>query len=545
VALAGQRHVASSRGICGQYFAAGKIEFYTKVNKFKVLTTLPYIAPDDEDPASAWSILLLHHKHYSQLNEIFPDTNSIDEQEQSAVEVLKKKIADRNLDNNVFGESYDKTLAKQKRVYAFLQTMAKSAKDGNLTDLNDDEDITEIDEEIRNDPLYEYGDSLLDKSQDYIGLQKALSVHGTHVVNRETYIQAKDFISSLKKAASEAREEELNTYHNFRYDPDGLLGSSSTPIQNRHTIIVHDLFNQFNSEQREAFNVISAHLLEQECCKTENNPKGQLRMFISGEGGTGKSKLVEAIVLHARTIYGHDGSQHGCVLVVGPTGISAFNVGGRTIQSALYTMQLRTCKDNPKFIQKIQTQLGTIRLLLIDEVSMIAANMMNDIDIIFKLAKNQPSKILGGIHFVLLGDFYQLPPVKKYVNIPLYTKQQNGVGVNFDRNRAGLENVYDQITTFVELIHNFRAQKDPTYVQHLQLVRKGIATVEQQEFFKTRTFQSLDSDEITKLPADTLFVSSTKKICALINRSQDNRLVNEKNKPEYIWAQHRYASKKS
>jgi hypothetical protein len=176
---------------------------------------------------------------------------------------------------------------------------------------------------------------------------------------------------------------------------------------------------------------------------------------------------------------------------------------------------------------------------------MIAANMMNDIDIIFKLAKNQPSKILGGIHFVLLGDFYQLPPVKKYVNIPLYTKQQNGVGVNFDRNRAGLENVYDQITTFVELIHNFRAQKDPTYVQHLQLVRKGIATVEQQEFFKTRTFQSLDSDEITKLPADTLFVSSTKKICALINRSQVNRLVNEKNKPVYIWAQHRYASKKS
>ena len=55
---------------------------------------------------------------------------------------IKEKIADRDLDNNVFGESYDKTLAKQKRVYAFLQTITKSVKDGNLTDLNDDEDIT-------------------------------------------------------------------------------------------------------------------------------------------------------------------------------------------------------------------------------------------------------------------------------------------------------------------------------------------------------------------------------------------------------------------
>lgn len=72
-------------------------------------------------------------------------------------------------------------------------------------------------------------------------------------------------------------------------------------------------------------------------------------------------------------------------------------------------MQLRTCKNDPKLLQKLQTQLGTIRLLLIDEVSMTGANMMNDIDTIFKLVKNQPSKIL--VHFVLLGDFYQLPPV--------------------------------------------------------------------------------------------------------------------------------------
>ena len=209
---------------------------------------------------------------------------------------------------------------------------------------------------------------------------------------------------------------------------------------------------------------------------------------------------------------------------------AAFNVGGRTIQSALHTMHLRTCKNDPKFLQKIQTQLGTVRLLVIDEVSMTGANMTNDIDTVFKLAKNQPSKILGGVHFVLLGDFYQLPPVKKFFNIPLYTKKQDRANIKCERNRAGLENVYDQITTFVELVHNFRAQKDPSYVHHLQLLRKGMTTSDQEEYFKTRTYESLDCGEITSLPADTLYVASTKNICAKINRTQVNRLVKEKNK---------------
>ena len=71
-------------------------------------------------------------------------------------------------------------------------------------------------------------------------------------------------------------------------------------MQNGHTTRLQDLYTQFNSEQREAFNVISAHLLDEQCCKTDNNPEGQLRMFISGKGGTGKSKLVEAIVLHGK-----------------------------------------------------------------------------------------------------------------------------------------------------------------------------------------------------------------------------------------------------
>ena len=159
--------------------------------------------------------------------------------------------------------------------------------------------------------------ALIDKSQDFIGLQKLYqSMELTWLIAKPIFKLKTLFISSQKKAAIEAREEELNTYHNCWYDPVGLLGSSSTPIQNGHTTKLHELFNQFNSEQREAFNVISAHLLEKEYCKTEQNPEGQLRMFISGEGGTGKCKLVEAIVLHARMIYGHDGSQHGCVLVV-------------------------------------------------------------------------------------------------------------------------------------------------------------------------------------------------------------------------------------
>ena len=100
------------------------------------------------------------------------------------------------------------------------------------------------------------------------------------------------------------------------------------------------------------------------------------------------------------------------------------------------------------------------------------------------------------------------------------------------------------------MIYNSRAKNDLAYVHHLQLVCKGIATVEQQAFFKTRTFDSLDCNEIKGLPAlymkDTLYVASTKILCAQINRTQVNRLVNEQNKPLYLnQVNHRYASKQN
>lgn len=63
---------------------------------------------------------------------------------------------------------------------------------------------------------------------------------------------------------------------------------------------------------------------------TEGEP---LRMFLSGEGGTGKSHVLHAIIKHARIKWGRTAGCYGPVLVVAPTGNAAYNVGGYTWHS--------------------------------------------------------------------------------------------------------------------------------------------------------------------------------------------------------------------
>lgn len=106
--------------------------------------------------------------------------------------------------------------------------------------------------------------------------------------------------------------------------------------------------NLKDSERREAFHLVAAHLLEDECVRTEQNPDGQLLTFFSGEGGTGKSHLIQTIVHFARTLYGYDNSINGPVAITAPTGIAAHNIGGKTCQSTIPVDKLK------KFEGKIQ-----------------------------------------------------------------------------------------------------------------------------------------------------------------------------------------------
>jgi hypothetical protein len=99
----------------------------------------------------------------------------------------------------------------------------------------------------------------------------------------------------------------------------------SIPKSDEREEQLHKYESQLNERQLRVYNTYVEHL---------NNPNAsQLIMFVSGEGGTGKSRLIECIKLYTRLTIGRTSGSWGSIVIMAPTGSSASNIGGNTWQS--------------------------------------------------------------------------------------------------------------------------------------------------------------------------------------------------------------------
>ncbi len=126
-------------------------------------------------------------------------------------------------------------------------------------------------------------------------------------------------------------------------------------------------------------------------------------VFITGKAGTGKSSLLRYFTKNTRKKY----------VVLAPTGVAALNVAGQTIHSFF--------RFSPSVINPAQIQPDYVRadlfknlqMVIIDEISMVRADLMNGVDIALRKNRNRPNDPFGGVQMVLIGDLFQLPPVLK------------------------------------------------------------------------------------------------------------------------------------
>lgn len=131
-------------------------------------------------------------------------------------------------------------------------------------------------------------------------------------------------------------------------------------------------------------------------------------ILIVGAAGTGKSFTLKEIVKWAR-------ARMLSVAVTSSTGTSAISIGGRTVHSYLgiglaqkdaYQLYLNVKR---KFPQKVK-QLQELSILIIDEVSMISAELLDKISAYLQHIRKSPFTF-GGLQVILCGDMCQLPPV--------------------------------------------------------------------------------------------------------------------------------------
>lgn len=141
-----------------------------------------------------------------------------------------------------------------------------------------------------------------------------------------------------------------------------------------------------NQAQMEAFNTIE---------RTNSN------VLILGQAGTGKSTFVNYL----------KSASTKRIVCACPTAVSALNVGGQTIHS-LFQIQPRdfVLPELLKLKAKPRNILNATDVLVIDEISMVAPDLLDAIDILARTARNNNAPF-GGIQVVAIGDLFQLPPV--------------------------------------------------------------------------------------------------------------------------------------
>lgn len=138
-------------------------------------------------------------------------------------------------------------------------------------------------------------------------------------------------------------------------------------------------------------------------------------IYLTGRAGTGKSTFLRYIVenIHKKTV------------VLAPTGVAAVNAGGVTIHS-FFKVPLRPLPpDDPGFSSRGSMQetlkyrnehiklIKEIELIVIDEVSMVRADLLDFIDLVLRTYCNARNTPFGGKQLLLVGDAFQLEPVVK------------------------------------------------------------------------------------------------------------------------------------
>ncbi|NOZ64034.1 MAG: AAA family ATPase [Caldiserica bacterium] len=236
----------------------------------------------------------------------------------------------------------------------------------------------------------------------------------------------------------------------------------------------------------------------------ENTSKNVL---ITGRAGTGKSTLLD---------YFRRKTQKK-VVVLAPTGVAAVNVKGETIHSFFGFKPNTTLEKIKKIKSKKFAQIyQKIDTIIIDEISMVRADLLDCVDTFLRLNGRDPDLPFGGIQMVFIGDLYQLPPV-------VLRKEKEIFNSFYKSSYFFAARAFEQLDMeFVELQKVYR-QKDKQFIKLLSAIRNNTITEKELEIINQRVNPDIDLNHLDYY----IYLTSTNKLAAKINHGQLDRIKAE------------------
>jgi hypothetical protein len=212
-------------------------------------------------------------------------------------------------------------------------------------------------------------------------------------------------------------------------------------------------------------------------------------IFLTGKAGTGKTTFLRSL----------SGNTHKKMVVAAPTGIAAINAAGTTLHSLLQlpfgtfvpTNDISFMKQggfavntpssiakNMKMGSKKRELIRSIELLVIDEASMLRADLLDAIDAVLRLIRKN-RRPFGGCQILFIGDLMQLPPVVKDIEKPVLDRFYP---TPFFFSAHALN---DSNLVYLELDKIYR-QSDPVFIGLLNSLREGNISDKQLDLLNSR-----------------------------------------------------------
>ena len=478
---------------------------YTRLRMDCVVNLCPYVPVNDSDERSCYSTLLVHIpwpcggeanilRGYDNAVECLYDLNlsdNIPEYVNYALELIHN--------SNVIRDNVGININEiEEHSEEYLYTNSSDENNFFINDAN----------------LHQNGDNIivpLDSDNNNCELMKNITAANLRY--------CKNFIQNVQNTHLQELKSQ-NTRECSDTNDDMLCGSTYSPVNNYDERLekLHFNVSKLTAQQLKAYNIAVEYISGQK--------DRQMLMFVTGEGGTGKSFLISLIMEYTQICHGKQKGLYGSALAVAPTGAAANVIKGYTWQSVYgkgrNKSKSKVCNMSKECAQAVGSKIAGVKLIVLDEISMINLETLNEIserqiaamgtqisDPTERL--NLKSKHFGGVHILFTGDFYQLKPIQPEA---IYTSD-----IKYASSIKGRK-IWLDLNEYVVLVENTRYMHDATPLMNVFLsgARRGIVNQDLLHAMNSRVCLNEKAARRDAGP-DAVWIAHENKVVKRLNKS--------------------------